>query len=405
MKPGKTPRLAVTGIGVVSPFGTDVGELLDAIAAGRFAIKDVSPTGSPDRKIPVVHCDSFDATEFLPAMRVRRWDPCSRFAAVSSLLALRSAGLSTPGGERIGILAGTWSAGATPLADFLSTMYTVNPEAAPPILFPFTVANAPASQAAIELGLKGPISTLSHRSVVFADSLLYAGILLADGRADAVVVLATDEVNPTYLRAWDELRIVVAPGREGFVLGEGSYAVVVELPEMALRRKAPIRALISGIGFAHADSGPHEYGRDPAAFAASDREALQRANHSPSEIDFIVLSDNGRTPEAQAERDGLDQVWKSSIPYTVRWKTALGEGAGPCAGQAVVAIAALERGNLPHDRGGALPGSKLAPPENPTVGLVHFSGAGGAHFSVVVERPSESMETIVIPLPILPLQK
>ncbi len=393
-----TPRLAVTGIGVVSPFGCDLDSLFEGIGSGRFAVKDVEPTGRPGRRLPVIHCDGLDATKYFPSMKVRRWDPCSRFASIAAKIALDDAKIPRPGGERIGILAGTWSAGASPLAEFLTTILAVNPESAQPMLFPFTVANAPASQAAIELGLKGPIATLSHRSVVFADSLLYAGILLEDGRADAVVVVSTDEVNATYLRAWDELKIVAAPGREGIVLGEGGYAVVVERPQVAAARGAKVHAVISGIGFAQSPERPHTYTRDPEEFVRADRDALARARRAPDDIDFVVLADNGHSAEARVERKGLELLFDRCLPWTVRWKGVLGEGAGPAAGQAVIAIAAVARGELPPDRGGALAGSAGSPPSDPRFGLVHFSGAGGALFSLIVERPSEGMDTQVIPV-------
>jgi 3-oxoacyl-(acyl-carrier-protein) synthase len=392
-----SPRLAVTGLGSVSPFGSSVDELLEGLASGRSCVEEVEPTGRPGRRIPVLPCRGFDATRFLPAMKVRRWDACSRLATVAALQALTQAGIASVGAERLGILTTTWSAGATPLADFITAVFRTGPESAPPMLFPYTVANAPGSQAAIELGLKGPIATLSHRAAVFADSLLFAGMLLEDRRADAIVVVATDEVNPTYLRAWDDLGIVEAPGREGFILGEGGYALVLERIGSATDRGARIRGVVSGIGFVNGTEGPHHCSHDPQAWSRAMTDAIARANRSPGQIDFVVLSENGRRPEAEVERQALSGCFGPFVPPTVRWKRALGEGAAPSAAQCLAAIASVDRGRLAPDRGGALPAGTTPAPSNPRIGLVNFHGGGGTVFSVVVERAPEGMDTVVLP--------
>lgn len=401
MTPARIPRVAITGLGVVSPFGCDLESLVDGIASGRAAVREMEPTGRPGRTVPVIPCDGFDATKFLPPMKVRRWDACSRFAAVSALLALRDAGLESREAERVGILAGTFSSGATPLVDFLAAIFRESPEAAPPMLFPFTVANAAASQAAIELSLKGPIATLSHRAVVFADCLLYASILLEDGRADAIVVVGTDEVNPTYLRAWDDLGLVAAPGRPGFVLGEGGYALVLERPADAAKRRAKIRSVVSGIGFAQELVGPHVYPHDPATWTAVFGDALARAGRRPVDVDFVSLADNGHPGPAAAERTAVDTLFGAGPhrPYLARWKGALGEGAGPSAAAALLASAAVSGTPLPPDRGGAMPGDGTPAPADCRFGLVNFAGAGGAAFTVAVERPGDGMDTQVLRRP------
>src|SRR5258706_9424354 len=100
--------------------------------------------------------------------------------------------------ERTGILLGTGSAGAGPLTEFERQMVVESPEAASPFLFPNTVANAPASQVALELKIKGPNVTITQKDPAPLNALFYGRMLLADERADAFLVGAADEWNREY---------------------------------------------------------------------------------------------------------------------------------------------------------------------------------------------------------------
>ena len=88
--------------------------------------------------------------------------------------------------DRTGILFGTGSAGAGPLTEF-ERQLAASPETASPFLFPSTVSNAPASQAAIELGIRGPNVTITQKDGAPLNALFYGRMLLADHRADALI--------------------------------------------------------------------------------------------------------------------------------------------------------------------------------------------------------------------------
>ena len=135
-------------------------------------------------------------------------------------------------------------------------MAVESPDAASPFLFPNTVANAPASQAAIEVGIKGPNVTITQKDPAALNALFYARMLLADGRADALLVGAADEWNLVYHRAYERVRATRTQRRPGFVLGEGAALVLVEDETAARARGARIDALIAGLASRRRSSPP-----------------------------------------------------------------------------------------------------------------------------------------------------
>src|SRR6185436_17344578 len=113
----------------------------------------------------------------------------SQYAIVAARQCLADAGYEMAGREeRTGILLGTGSAGAGPLTEFERQMAVESPEVASPFLFPYTVANAPASVTAIELGIRGPNVTIIQKDPAPLNALLYGRMMLADSRADALLI-------------------------------------------------------------------------------------------------------------------------------------------------------------------------------------------------------------------------
>ncbi len=199
----------------------------------------------PERRdrSPAARIGAFTTEPELPKSKARRLDRGSQYAIVAARQCLADAGYAMAGREeRTGILLGTGSAGAGPLTEFERQM-AESPESASPFLFPNTVANAPASQAAIELGIKGPNVTITQKDPAPLNALFYGRMLLADGRADALLVGAADEWNLDYHLAYERVRATRTATRPGFVLGEGAALILVEDEDgRALPRGADLRA-------------------------------------------------------------------------------------------------------------------------------------------------------------------
>jgi 3-oxoacyl-(acyl-carrier-protein) synthase len=333
----------ITGESAVTALGRTLEQTRAALAAGRSAIAPVEEDGAPKtaNRSPAARIGPFTTEPEFARSKARRLDLGSQYAVVAVKQVLADAGYVLAGREeRTGILLGTGSAGAGPLTEFERQMAVESPDAASPFLFPNTVANAPASQAAIEVGIKGPNVTITQKDPAALNALFYGRMLLADGRADALLVGAADEWNLVYHRAYESVRATRAAGRSGFVLGEGAAVVLVEDEAAARARGARIDARVAGLASRGAVVSPQARRADPAVLAAAIREALAEAHLEPAEIGLIHLSRNGSPFTDAAEEAALLDVFGARRPRTAAVKDSLGEN--PAIGAIQLALAAAE---------------------------------------------------------------
>jgi 3-oxoacyl-(acyl-carrier-protein) synthase len=362
----------ITGAAAVTALGRTLAETRAALAAGRSAIAPVEEEGAPkaaDRS-PAARIGSFTTEPELAKGKARRLDRGSQYAVVAVRQVLADALYAIAGREeRTGILLGTGSAGVGPLTEFERQMAVESPDAASPFLFPNTVANAPASQAAIEVGVKGPKVTIIQKDPAALNALFYGRMLLADGRADALLVGAADEWNLVYHRAYESVRATRTARRPGFVLGEGAAVVLVEDEAAARARGARIDARVAGLSSRGAAVSPHKRRADPAVLAAAIRDALAEAHLAPEGIGLIHLSRNGSPFTDAAEDAALADVFGTRLPRTAAVKDALGEN--PAIGAIQLALAAAELR------------------ANPGIGaiLLDAFGAGGNVLAAVLTAP------------------
>jgi hypothetical protein len=146
--------------------------------------------------------------------------------------------------ERIGIALGCGFGGVANSAEFLGGYFSSGVEGLSPMLFPNTVANAPASNASIEHGLKGPNVTLVQRFCSAESAFLMACRFIAEGRADVMLTGGADDLMPLMINgfaAMGQLR------RHASAFGEGSGMLVLEGAAHAARRGATVRAKVESV--------------------------------------------------------------------------------------------------------------------------------------------------------------
>ena len=361
----------ITGAGAVTALGRGLAATRDALAAGRLAVAPVEGSETPERRerSPAARIGAFTTEPELVKAKARRLDLGSQYAIVAARHCLLDARYEMTGREeRTGILLGTGSAGAGPLTEFERQMAVESPEMASPFLFPNTVANAPASQVALELDIKGPNVTITQKDPAALNALFYARMLLADGRADALLVGAADEWNLVYHLAYEHVRATRTASHSGFVLGEGAAIVLVEDEGVARARGARIRARVSGVASRGVALSPQKRRADPAALAATIQAALDDAGLPPSAIGLVHLSKNGVPWTDDAEEAALASVFPTRPP-SAEIKKALGEN--PCIGAIQLALSALALSEAPEL--GAI--------------LIDAFGAGGNFLAAVLTAP------------------
>lgn len=233
-------RIAVTGIGIVSGVATGRSEFARAVAE-RYPLE------------PVRRISGFALEDHLPGARTfRRVARATQFALAASAMALSDAGIppGASGGERAGLIVGVTHGALEYSTLFHGGLLMEGPAGASPLYFSESVLNAPAGNAAIAFGIRGPVHTLIGEETVGTDAIDLAAVLLRSGHADWCLVVGTEEwsglVDAVYRRMHR-----AAMGREGAwesrpVAGEGAAALVLELGGTAARRGARIHALLSG---------------------------------------------------------------------------------------------------------------------------------------------------------------
>ena len=297
-------RVVVTGLGIVCPIGNTVQQAWDSALAGKPGITRITRFDASRLSSQIAgEVKEFDVAPYLSSKEARRMDLFIHYGMAAGLQAWRDAGVQvTPeNGERVGVNFGS-GIGGIPLIEATHDELKQNgPRRISPFFIPGSIINMIAGLLSIEVGAKGPnlamvtaCTTSTHCIGEAGKSIRYgeADVMIAGG-AEAVITelavggfasaraLSTRNHDPaTASRPWDK-------ERDGFVLGEGAGAVVLEEYERARARGARIYCELAGYGVS-ADAfhmtAPSEDG--DGAFRCM-RNALKDANLETSAVDYI----------------------------------------------------------------------------------------------------------------------
>jgi 3-oxoacyl-(acyl-carrier-protein) synthase len=296
--------IAITGLGAVTTAGVGGEALASGLFAGRTlvrALPELPATGrGPAHGAPVTE---MGAHERIPAARLRRMGRLSRMATVAAYDALSTS--APPERQATGVVIGTGFGALDETIAFLEQLREVGAAEATPALFPASVMNVAAAHVSIELGLHGYNTTVNHKETSGELALYCAESTLALGHAPRLVVIGVDELGPSLQRACGRLGALASgeprpylEGRDGFVLGEGACAFVLEPLAEARARGAGVLALLAGLGAAGGERplagwGPApEAGRvlgpDLAAGVEAVERALEDARIGADAVDLVV---------------------------------------------------------------------------------------------------------------------
>jgi 3-oxoacyl-[acyl-carrier-protein] synthase II len=297
-------RVAVTGLGIVSPVGNTVDEAWANILAGRSGITRITRFDASAFASQIAgEVKGFDVGAYLSAKEARRMDTFIHYGMAASIQALRDAGIDPKpeDPERYGVIVGS-GIGGLPMIESTHSEYLANgPRRISPFFIPATIINMISGNLSIMYGFEGPnlaivtaCTTATHcigeaaRLIQYGDAdVMVAGgaeatvTPLAIGGFAAAKALSTRNDDPaTASRPWDS-------GRDGFVLGEGAGVLVLEEYERAVARGAKIYCELIGFGMgadAYHMTAPCE---DGAGAARCMRNALRDAGVAPEEVDYI----------------------------------------------------------------------------------------------------------------------
>ncbi len=326
-------RVAVTGIGVVSPLGSTAREVFDNAAAGRSAIRRLETPWAGKLASPLAACARFEPAEHFDPPRLRMLDRVSQLAIVAARSAMRDAGCDEGriDGKRAGVFLGTGMGAAQTSDEGYRSIYA-GPERINPFLVLMGMANAPAAWIATEHGIEGPNLTYSTACSSAAVAIGEAWMRIASGMVD-LALAGGSEAPLSYgaLKAWEALHTVAredpedasasckpfAADRTGMVLAEGAAMLILEDRDRAVARGATIHAEMIGYGIA--TDLAHITRPSVAGQVAAMRAALQSAHCPPQSIDHINAHGTGTPANDGIETAAIKAVFAEQayrIPVT-----------------------------------------------------------------------------------------
>jgi 3-oxoacyl-[acyl-carrier-protein] synthase II len=355
-------RIVVTALGTVSAIGAEDFE--ESLFSGRTGI-------CPSERLSgatVAEIRNFDSERWLGKKGVRALDRTARLLASACQIALCSAGMTqaeeSDGAPELGIVCGTMFGGLHSITSFDLSYLVDGPSYVNPMVFPNTVINAPAGQAAIKLRLSGVNSTISAGWASGLHAIDYAIRFLRLGRAQSLLAGGVEELDEELLQGLRANSFCSASGtarpfasdRNGTVPGEGSAQLLLESVLTARQRQVQPLAEIVGFGCG-CEFVPLER-QTGRALETSIRLALDSALIGPEQISGIVSSASGSRIGDALELSALQSVFGDrlrTIPMCAP-KSATGDTLG-CSGAlgAVVATLALKRGRMPRTVGAIAP--------------------------------------------------
>ncbi|GAB6076533.1 beta-ketoacyl-ACP synthase II [Desulfurobacterium crinifex] len=297
-------RVVITGLGVVSPVGSELKTFWENITAGKSGVSKISKFDISDFPVQIAaEVKDFDPLEYFDKKEVRRTDPFIQYAMGAAVQAVKNAGLDTDkvDPERVGVLIGSGIGGIKTIEEQHTILLNKGPKRVSPYCVPMEIINMASGLVSIRFGFKGPnISVVTacatgthaigeaYRTIQYGD----ADVMVAGGAESAITPLSIAGFAAARALSTrnDEPEKASRPfekNRDGFVMGEGAGVVVLEEYEHAKRRGAPILAEIVGYG----TSGDAYHMTAPApggeGAARAIRNALKDAKISSDMIDYV----------------------------------------------------------------------------------------------------------------------
>jgi 3-oxoacyl-[acyl-carrier-protein] synthase II len=348
-------RVAITGVGAVSPLGVGAELLLERWCAGA--------TGIVDGRAP---CAGFESG--LSVKERRRADRFTQLALVAAREAAAASGwdqeLPCPN-ERIGCIVGTGFGGIGTIEAQHSTLRERGADALSPLAIPLIMANAASGVLAMELALRGECYGTVSACAAGAHAIGAGYRLVRNGDADACLVGGAEAaLTPLSGACFDGMGATSELGisrpfdrrRDGFVLGEGAGVLLLESEPVARRRGAPILGWLSGYAAtadAHHLTAPSGEGSTRAI-----RLALADAGWEPDDVDYVNAHGTSTPINDRSETAALKAALgprASSVPVSST-KSAIGHLLGAAgAVEAVATVLALNAGVAPPTLGYAEP--------------------------------------------------
>ncbi len=323
----KLKRVVVTGLGALTPIGNTLNEYWDGLIQGRSGADSIKQFDASKFKTQFA-CEvkDFNIEDFMERKEGRKLDQFSQYAMVSATEAMVDSQLmeSNPNLNRIGVIWGSGIGGLKTFQDECENYFAG--DGTPrfnPFFIPKMISDIAAGHISIKYGLRGPNYVTVSACASSTNAIIDAFNLIRLGKADAIVTGGSEAaVNQVGIGGFNALKALSTRNddpktasrpfdldRDGFVLGEGSGALIVEELEHALKRGAKIYAEVVGGGMsgdAYHMTAPHPDGVGAINVMLA---ALEDAEMSPDEIDYINVHGTSTPLGDVAETKAIKEVF------------------------------------------------------------------------------------------------
>lgn len=359
-------RVVVTGLGAITPIGNSIDSFWNSVKEGKNGIDKIKCFDTTDFKVKVAaEVKDFNAEDFLGKKDAKRLDRFIQFALISAKECIKDSNidLESVDRERFGVIFGSGIGGLITIENQMTNLINRGPSRVSPLAIPTIISNMAAGAIAIEFGIEGSCLSITTACASSTHCIGEAYRSIKDGYLDRAIVGGTEASickfgisgfqSMTALSKSEDINRASIPfdkDRNGFVMGEGAGALLLEDLDSALSRGAKIYAEVVGYGTtcdAHHITSPRSDG--DGGYRAM-RDALIDANISPDKIGYINAHGTSTELNDKVETLAIKNAFSEAAKnvYVSSTKSMTGHLLGAAgAVEAIISIKALEEGFIP----------------------------------------------------------
>ena len=323
-------KVVVTGLGALAPNGNSADLFWSALELGKSGIAPISYFDASNHRVSIAgELKNFDATQFIDSKEVRKLDPFSIYALISSSEAIKSANLDLKSIDldRAGVIIGSGIGGIQTLENEHDVIKSKGARRVSPQFVAKMIPNIAGGHLSMKFGFRGPSQTVISACASSNDAIGIALRLIRYGDADIILTGGTEaSITSLTIAGFANMRALSQncdnptaasrpfdANRDGFVLSEGAGMIVIESEDHALNRGAPILAELAGYG--SSDDAFHITQPAPegiGAFKAMKR-AIIDSGLKPIDIDYINAHGTSTPFNDKNESRAIRNLFKDTI--------------------------------------------------------------------------------------------
>lgn len=362
-------RVVITGMGAIAPNGNGVENFVQNTLAGKVGIKPITKFDASETGISVAgEIDDYDENDYVGKREARRLDLYSQYAIQVANEAMEMAGIDekNTAPEDLGVIFGSGIGGLTTIQEQVIRMHDKGPKRVSPLFIPMVIANMAAGNISIRFNAKNISTSIVTACASGTNSIGEAYRRIKEGDAQVIITGGSEAtINETAIAGFaaltalststdpDRASLPFDQNRNGFVMGEGAGALVIESLEHAQNHGAKILGEI--VGYGTTSDAYHITSPDPKGVEAarSMNQAIVQANIYPSQVGYVNAHGTATHANDAGESKAINQVFgKDSSVLVSSTKGMTGHLLGAAGAiEAVITVASLEKGILPPNVG------------------------------------------------------